>query len=437
MFTHMPGLFYSTGQVARQLGTTAAAVRVLCENRAIASETSPGGHWRIPASEVERLKREGLPPIPRPLPNPSARSPENGTSNGHGCAEFVEEPSDEVALAADRVAITRSTLEQRKVEREIEENEDWFRERQRREAEAKAAERQKAEAKHAEQRRLEWVQQWTQYALNSLPWGARQEVEVEVYAAVQQALSLLQSGQPQGVTQRLVDAAVHRALAPWTRKQEIERALAAGMNRLASDVRFRSEYAPVKQRAWDAAVSAVGKVRADASYQEMETASVQAVQPMVREYEHQQACQRMVSRLYLVDLDFAERDPAKEAVRKALAALPVGADAKTMERTQEAALAPYKAAVAARKEKVRLESEKQSQRRITEMKADYQLGHIAKYVGAEYTFGDGYGAMLREVNRLRPLIRESLIEELMENPNMTVDEIRESIEDQIDDELDK
>ena len=152
MFTHMPSLFYSTGQVARQLGTTPAAIRLLCENRLIAAETSPGGQWRVPASEVERLKRDGLPAIPRPLPNRSAPPARNGTSNGHGYAEFVEEPSDEVALAADRVAITKSTLEQRKVEREIEENEDWFRDRQRRVAEAKAAERQKAEAKQAEQR---------------------------------------------------------------------------------------------------------------------------------------------------------------------------------------------------------------------------------------------------------------------------------------------
>jgi hypothetical protein len=43
--------------------------------------------------------------------------------------------------------------------------------------------------------------------------------------------------------------------------------------------------------------------------------------------------------------------------------------------------------------------------------------------------------MLREVNRLRPLIRAELIEELMENPNMTAEQIRQSIEDQIDDEL--
>jgi len=431
----MPSLFYSTGQVARQLGTTPAAIRLLCENRLIAAETSPGGQWRIAASEVERLKRDGLPAIPRPLPNPSAPPVRNGTSNGHGYAVFVEEPSDEVALAADRVAITKSTLEQRKVEREIEENEDWFRERERREAERKAAERRKAEAEEAEQQHQQWVLEWTQYALNSLPWGARQEVEVGVYTAVQEALSLLQSGESQGVTQRVVDAAVHRALAPWTRKQEVERALTAGMDKLGWNVLHRSEYAPLKQRAWDAAVSAVRKERAEASYQEIETAAVQAVQPMVREYEHQQACQRIVSGLYLFDLDYAEQDPAREAVRKALAVLPIGADAKTMERAQERALAPYKAAVATHKEKARLQSERESQRRIAESKADYQLSHIATYLRKEYEFDGGYGAMLREVNRLRPLIRAELIEELMENPNMTAEQIRQSIEDQIDDEL--
>jgi excisionase family DNA binding protein len=431
----MQRLFYSTGQVARQLGTTQAAVRTLCENRAIAAETSPGGHWRIPASEMERLKRDGLPPIPRPLPSPSAAPAVNGTSGGYDYPEFLEEPSDEVALAADRVAITKSTLEQRKVEREIEENEDWFRERKRRKAEAEVAERQRTEAKQAEQRRERWVQRWTEYAINSLPFDARGEAEMEVHNAVQEALSVLQPSESEAITWRLVDAAVHKALAPWTRKHDMERALKAGMNNLAWDVQLRAEYGPLKQRAWEAAVAAVGKVRAGASYHEMETAAVQAVQPMIREYEHQQACQQIVSRLYLFDLTLAEQDAAKEAVRKALAALPIDADSKQMEKTEAGALAPYKAALAMRKEKARLESEEQARRRLATSKADYQLGHIAKYLGEEYTIEGGDWAMLREVNRLRPLIREALIEELVENPDMSADEIRDSIEDLVDDEL--
>ena len=80
----MEPLFYSTGQVARQLGTTLPAIRALCENRLIAAETTPGGHWRVSASEVERLKRDGLPPIPRPLPTESAPPASNGTDGWHG-----------------------------------------------------------------------------------------------------------------------------------------------------------------------------------------------------------------------------------------------------------------------------------------------------------------------------------------------------------------
>src|ERR1039458_10352617 len=93
----MQPLFYSTGQVARQLGTTLATIRILCENRAIATETTPGGHWRVAASEVERLKRDGLPPIPRPLPTESASPASNGTAGRHGHPELLAESADVVS----------------------------------------------------------------------------------------------------------------------------------------------------------------------------------------------------------------------------------------------------------------------------------------------------------------------------------------------------
>jgi excisionase family DNA binding protein len=105
----MQPLFYSTGQVARELGITLAAVRILCENHVMAAETTPGGQLRIPASEVERIKRDGLPPIPRPLPVGSAAVARNG-SGRNGYPEPPAEPSYEVSSAAGQVAITRSTL---------------------------------------------------------------------------------------------------------------------------------------------------------------------------------------------------------------------------------------------------------------------------------------------------------------------------------------
>jgi excisionase family DNA binding protein len=149
----MEQLFYSTGQVARQLGITLAAVRLLCENAVIAAQTTAGGQWRVPASEVERLKREGLPPIPRPLPNESAPPVMNEMAEHHGPSESPPKPSAEVLSAVDLVAITRSLFEKRRIDREIEENEDWFRERARQQAAVEAVERQRTEAKLAEQRR--------------------------------------------------------------------------------------------------------------------------------------------------------------------------------------------------------------------------------------------------------------------------------------------
>jgi excisionase family DNA binding protein len=431
----MEQLFYSTGQVARQLSITLATVRLLCENGVIAAETTPGGQWRVPASEVERLEREGLPPIPRPLPIESAPPAMNGTAEHHGPSESPPKPSAEVLSAEDLVAITRSLFEKRRIDREIEENEDWFRERARQQAAAEAVERQRTEAKLAEQRRRQWMQQWTQYALNSVPYRARGEVEIEVHAAVDSALSKLPSCEPDTITRPLVDAAVHRALRPWTRKQQIESALNSAMNRLPWDVRNNSECAPLKQRAWDAAIEAVRRLREEASDREMETATVQAVQPMIREYEYQQACKRIVGRIYIFDATREEQEAAKEVVRKALAALPIGAAQKELEKAEETALKPYNAAVAARKEKKRLESEKQARRCAAEWKADQQLDHIARYLEREYEFDGGYIERRREAERLRPLIREALIEELLENPDMTNEEIRESIEDQIDDGL--
>ncbi len=91
--------------------------------------------------------------------------------------------------------------------------------------------------------------------------------------------------------------------------------------------------------------------------------------------------------------------------------------------------------MATRKEKARRESEKEAQRRAAMSKADLQLDHVARYLEQEYEFDGGYSEMRRESERLRPLIRKMLIQELLENPDMSDDEIRESIEDQIDDRL--
>ena len=65
---HGSRAFFSTGQAAQELGTSIPKVRALCETGMIHAEVTSGNQWRVPVLEVERLKREGLPPISRPMP---------------------------------------------------------------------------------------------------------------------------------------------------------------------------------------------------------------------------------------------------------------------------------------------------------------------------------------------------------------------------------
>ncbi len=427
--------FYSTGQVARQLGTTPARVRSLCENGVVAAETTPGGQWRVPAYEVERLKRDGLPPIPRPMPIEDDPPEGNGKPAQHNDSELAVKPSMEVVSAQDLVAITKATLEKRRIDRELEQEEDWFRERRRQQEAAAEEERQKNEAMLAEQRRLRWIQEWMKYALNSVLSSARGEVEIEVHTEVVATLSKLDTCEPNSIARPLVDAAVHRALRPWKRNQDIQSAIEKAWRKLPWDVKNRPEHASLKKRALNALDEVVRGLREEASYGEMETATLLAVQPMIREYEHRRECEWIIGLLYLFEATREELEAAKDELRKTLATLPIGAERKELEKAQEAVLSALKAAVARRREAARLESEAQTQRRAAERKIDLQLDQIARYLDQEYEFDGGYPAMRRQAERLRPLIREALIEELLKNPNMSDEQIRRSIRSRVDDEL--
>jgi hypothetical protein len=98
----------ATGQAARELGTSLALIRVLCETHVIPAETTPGGHLRVSASVVERLKREGLPQVPRPLPTETSPPPRDAPDSNYDHPDYPAEQSDDVAYAADQVEITRS-----------------------------------------------------------------------------------------------------------------------------------------------------------------------------------------------------------------------------------------------------------------------------------------------------------------------------------------
>ena len=81
------------GQASKELGVTAHHLRRLCASNLVEAETSPGGQYRIPLLEIERLKRSGVPPIPilieeAPIgneskPSPSAAGPQADADHGN------------------------------------------------------------------------------------------------------------------------------------------------------------------------------------------------------------------------------------------------------------------------------------------------------------------------------------------------------------------
>lgn len=429
----MAETYYRTGQAAKQLGVSSYHVRRLCEAGEIEAEISAGQQWKISAAEIARLLQQGVPPIPVMINSEAEEVPEKDHEPDAPEEHSYSEPSARVMEAADDLKITDSRLQKRRLEREIEEVEDFFRERQTRQAAEEAAERQRVESAQIEQRRLQWIHQWTEYAFSSLPRDLPREVELEVHGSVQQALSGLQMGQPAAITTRLVQAAVERALRPWKRKQEIERAVRAGMAKLAWEVRHGSDFAELKQRAWRAAAGAISKLHENANYDEKVAAASWAVEPIDREYQHLLVCKRILTWTFVVGASDDEQDAAKEAVRKALTVQPVGVKLKQLEQVKETALVPFKAAVVQREKAAQQNSEQRARRRDAEWKAETELSHIARYLQQEFDFDGEHAEMCREAARLRPLIREALIENLLQNPNMSGEDIRNVIEDLIED----
>src|ERR1019366_3647006 len=234
----MPESFYRSGQADKQLGVSSYQIRRLCEVGEITAEITAGQQWRIPASAIARLLKEGIPDVP--VESEDGEDDSTGTSYretdpGEPPEGLLAAPSEELIEAAEEVKIVESRLKKRRIEKDAEEVEDWFRDRNRRQGALEAAERQKAEAAQAEQRCRKWLDSWIQYALNLRPHDAPLETALEIHQVVQTALASLHPDQPRYTTQRLVDAAVEKVLRPWKRKKEIRSAIESSISRLPGD----------------------------------------------------------------------------------------------------------------------------------------------------------------------------------------------------------
>jgi hypothetical protein len=345
-------LFYSSGAAARELHVSQARIRGLCESGAIEATSTPGGQWRISQEQVQKLKRDGLPAVPRPMPEPDhpfAGAPGRVRPSS---ATLLAEPSDAVIQSSEQVVRLQNEVASLGLLQQKEEALDFFREREAREAEREEAERERQDEAEAERERQAWEARWIEYALDSVPSDAPQSVRLDVNEEVEQALERLDPTRPDSIIRQLVDAAVDRALAPWRKSNQVAESIkrACEAYSLPWDMKHDSTW---KARMYEAAAAGIARVRDGASEAEMDAAARQAIAPIVREFEHQRSCEQIVDGVWrqLSGANTEEREQGKETVQTALAELSVGVSQRQMEQGRDTALEPIRAIIAARQDR--------------------------------------------------------------------------------------
>lgn len=282
-----------------------------------------------------------------------------------------------------------------------------------------AAERERARQIQIQHHRREWRDTWLAYALNSTPWRTPKEAENQIYAAVELALSRLDPDQPASLVKRLIGAAVQEALAPWRRAEKKEDALKSGLEQIPWAVKYNQEFADLRQRARSLVAESVDRLRPDATDWEVNESAKQAVEPVIREYEHRKSCQKLLSFISLPGATPEEFEDAREAVKMALSTLRIGSTQREMKKARDTALAPFQTMIAERDEHQRKRTERNLRRFTAELTSSAYLDRIRIYLNEVFEFDGGHPELIRTAERLREPVRRRIIKTLVDNPNMT------------------
>jgi excisionase family DNA binding protein len=341
-------LYFTTGQAAHQLAVSQAQIRALCEAGAVESESTPGGQFRIPASEVERLKRAGLPTVPRPLPQEGAPAPRNGHAR-RGHPELLADPSEEAVTAAEDVLVTQKLLKKRQIELELAEVDDQFHKRKIAEAERRAESERAERLRLEEDGRADWLRRAEDAALGLIHPNVPTEMRLAALDAVRARLQPLTPIPSVPVAAEIILATMELALGSWVRFEDLDA--------LANEVRARLPWEfrdspQVRNAAVDAAWQAMLALLARnirAGMGDLRTAAAPAVQSVLNAFRHEHRCQKLLDDrwwLRLPDGTAEEQSQAKAAVATALRESPATASDRDLEAVRDAALAPFHAAIA-------------------------------------------------------------------------------------------
>src|SRR5215471_719121 len=345
----MPETYFRSGQAAKLLQISSRDLRRLCELGMIEAEFSDGRQWRIPTREVERLQRQGLPPIPSSNISPgheSNRAP-------HSAPRLLAEPSDDTIDAADEVVRLENQVQSLGLKRQIEEQQDWFRERERQAAAREEAQLQQiaTDRQNSEQRRRweEWRNRCLAWAMRCRPSEISKEADIDIAREVALVLENLGPDSTEFFVRRQVEGASLKGLRPWLEARDTETAIQEACTSVHIPYRFQSTDA-FQGRARSGARSEIEKLPPGASRPEKLQAARGAAEQALREAQDAEAAEALV-RSCVMALAGATAEERQEAEELAQVAVKGIAGRRERENAIDGALAPLRGGIEARQER--------------------------------------------------------------------------------------
>jgi len=426
----MSALAYRTSVAAQILSTTPHTLRRLAKAGLIDAEQTPTGHFRFPFEEVERLRKEGLPPIPQTAPGPDEPEEEQLSAIQ---AEMEPEPREDtpaVQEARETLKVVKTRVDIRKAELELEQTEDQFRERERQAARQRQADEQrKAEAQKASARK-QWADDLLASTMRRLPGDCPPDAEESIASAARRILSEYSPDDPQSVVSRLLNAAAERELAPYRREKMIEQAVEKAVGQLPISVRGFNRPTVQQIEARRLARQAILSSGEATGQQEMEAIARHAVQPLVKACERAGNIKAIMDSLNWWELGQAtieERQEAQKAVKEELEASPRTATKNELEDLKERALKPHVKALKRRIEEEQAEA-------LTNQLISAGLSHLSFVLCVSYEGDSETRAELRA--ELPDAIREAMEDEELGRSNIN-DFVAGWVEEQLAEEDDE
>lgn len=439
-------LFYSTGQAARELGVSQDQIRLLCHAKAIKAEFTAGGQYRIAQADVERLKRQGVPPAPRPLPVDPELEPQEG--RGRRPRGDASDPDIRDALRGEEVRVHELSLKaeqlrrQRALNLEQERLERQQERQQRQKLEQSRAEQARRDRERAAARRRQEIAEWEEYARYRSYWAEADERSA-IYQAVRARLESLDPLPAREVCESIVAGILAAARRKLEAQRESERAVAETMEGLPWQLRSGSDSENERAGILLAVHQALRQLPQGASLHEKRAAAQLAAAPMTARFLHRYLFKEAAGRLLnnLAGSSQEEQEGAFEAMARAWNELPVGATANQVESACRAAIAPFIKRLQQKREQEQREAQDGLRRESAAFTVLLQIGRVEARVKELVDSGDlavkNRRDLLETAATLKNIIRPELEDWVFQHYGCDRDAVSKEIDRLVDVHLDE